>query len=782
MKKYEKYSLYAMDEETYETIRKLVLGTFAVKCKDRTTVQRNANLRFWRNKHKFSVENGKLFFLGKEVLTTTTLKKAVKRGFRKVQSCGSRPLSIHLKKTYAGLSEKQISNELHKSVEYQCVNPKFTNRRLNKNVTASKVGEKWQIDLMQMKNDQIKNEGVTYCYILSVIDVFSRFVILRPLQCKSSLAVSSEMKKIFAEHGKPNIIQCDQGGEFKGKVQKLFETQNIKMVRSRPYHPQSQGKVERSHRMVRNKISYMKRTKRGFNWARDLYKVQSAVNETPKEVLGYSTPLDVYTSRRDEKLLQRLKEASEKVYRRRQRRELKKGSGVSVYSIGEDVFIRHPSACRVPRRRYILKGKVIKRKTDAGRYQIRFRNPSGIIESCWKDVSDITSVTKQKEKARRKVTLLRKSMRKKYLITKSESDKMNELDIFRDRSIELLHNPTDAGSCQFASVSHQLSRHGIYRTSQQLREDAVKHIYHWRDYYQGFVVGRIDEYLAKMSNEWEYGDHLTLMALSREYNVQCVVVSSAGVDHTVVVSNNNLIDGNRETITLGHFPEHHYVSINVNANALENIMTALQMEATDELDQIEGGESTRTIDNEEAMLLETENDAEEEKEPPQIQIADDTEVTVQAHHEDNTMREEIEQTEIRLVNDQTIDGRVAIKDGQTVPSLPVEIWTMIIRYRIEQDPCARYNLMNVNRMFQSIVNDIPLPEIYIAPYVMLNVPRVVSVRRISQASGRWSGLMDEIRRVIRNPRWSFAWLHLRERDHRWFGITNIWWRNSRFYV
>ena len=30
----------------------------------------------------------------------------------------------------------------------------------------------------------------------------------------------------------------------------------IKLIKARPYHPQSQGKVERSHRRLRKKIMY----------------------------------------------------------------------------------------------------------------------------------------------------------------------------------------------------------------------------------------------------------------------------------------------------------------------------------------------------------------------------------------------------------------------------------------------------------------------------------------------------------------------------------------------
>ena len=44
-----------------------------------------------------------------------------------------------------------------------------------------------------------------------------------------------------------------KGSEVEGKVKPLCKALKIKLINSRPYHPQSQGKVERSHRQLRKK-------------------------------------------------------------------------------------------------------------------------------------------------------------------------------------------------------------------------------------------------------------------------------------------------------------------------------------------------------------------------------------------------------------------------------------------------------------------------------------------------------------------------------------------------
>ena len=73
--------LHLLDKEEYDTITKLVLGTFKIKCKDRTRRQRNAALKYWRHKNSFSVQDGELRFEGKRVLEMSNFNSVVKQAF-----------------------------------------------------------------------------------------------------------------------------------------------------------------------------------------------------------------------------------------------------------------------------------------------------------------------------------------------------------------------------------------------------------------------------------------------------------------------------------------------------------------------------------------------------------------------------------------------------------------------------------------------------------------------------------------------------------------------------
>ena len=113
------------------------------------------------------------------------------------------------------------------------------------------------IDLMDMsRKGSVKINWHLCRYGLLVIDVFSRFLWLRPFESKSSQVIAIELVCIYMEHGSPEIIQYNQGGEFKKALKLLCDRMNIKLIYSRPHHNQSQGKVARYYRALRSKMEY----------------------------------------------------------------------------------------------------------------------------------------------------------------------------------------------------------------------------------------------------------------------------------------------------------------------------------------------------------------------------------------------------------------------------------------------------------------------------------------------------------------------------------------------
>ena len=130
--------------------------------------------------------------------------------------------------------------------------------------------------------------------------VLSRYHWLIPLERKKSSPIAVALSTIYKEHGPPRVLQHDQGREFDGAVNKLCKKLGIKVIKGRPYHPQSQGKIERAHRSFKKKITYdlLTMRKTGVNWAKCLPGYARTLNQEVKEELSWKCPFEVYYGRK----------------------------------------------------------------------------------------------------------------------------------------------------------------------------------------------------------------------------------------------------------------------------------------------------------------------------------------------------------------------------------------------------------------------------------------------------------------------------------------------------
>ena len=91
----------------------------------------------------------------------------------------------------------------------------------------------------------VSKEGMKV--LLVVIDVFTGYIILRPLKTNTALLVAKELWNIFSLLGLPKVIQSDNGSEFVNAVVKeLVILMGVEHRFISPYNPRCDGKVERS--------------------------------------------------------------------------------------------------------------------------------------------------------------------------------------------------------------------------------------------------------------------------------------------------------------------------------------------------------------------------------------------------------------------------------------------------------------------------------------------------------------------------------------------------------
>lgn len=83
------------------------------------------------------------------------------------------------------------------------------------------INAQWDGDLASMENISKYNNGIKFLLIL--IDIFSRFLIVKPLKDKKkSDTVAKALKSIFTNSmRRPKTTRFDQGGEFKANVKNI---------------------------------------------------------------------------------------------------------------------------------------------------------------------------------------------------------------------------------------------------------------------------------------------------------------------------------------------------------------------------------------------------------------------------------------------------------------------------------------------------------------------------------------------------------------------------------
>ena len=127
-----------------------------------------------------------------------------------------------------------------------------------------------------------------YCYILTVLDMATRYpeaIALRNIRAKT---VVEALLKFFTHFGLPEELQSDQGSNFMSNVFKqTLREAGISQVTSSAYHPQSQGALERYHQILK---SMMRKFCLVFekDWDRSLPYLLFATREVASESLGFS--------------------------------------------------------------------------------------------------------------------------------------------------------------------------------------------------------------------------------------------------------------------------------------------------------------------------------------------------------------------------------------------------------------------------------------------------------------------------------------------------------------
>lgn len=125
-------------------------------------------------------------------------------------------------------------------------------------------------------------------FLLTVMCMATRYPEAIPLRKITSKAVMKVLVKFFSTFGLPKIVQTDQGTNFMSKVfTQTLQTLGISHRTSSPYHPESQGGLERFHQTLKSMLKkYCWES--GNEWDEGVPFVLFAAREITQESLRFS--------------------------------------------------------------------------------------------------------------------------------------------------------------------------------------------------------------------------------------------------------------------------------------------------------------------------------------------------------------------------------------------------------------------------------------------------------------------------------------------------------------
>lgn len=125
-------------------------------------------------------------------------------------------------------------------------------------------------------------------YILVLCDYATRYPEAFPLRTITAPAVLRSLVQFFSRVGIPDEILTDQGTNFTSRLLQLFHKQlGITALRTTPYHPQTDGLVERFNQTLKRMLQkFVSDT--GKDWDQWLPFVLFAYREVPQSSTGFS--------------------------------------------------------------------------------------------------------------------------------------------------------------------------------------------------------------------------------------------------------------------------------------------------------------------------------------------------------------------------------------------------------------------------------------------------------------------------------------------------------------
>jgi len=126
-------------------------------------------------------------------------------------------------------------------------------------------------------------------YMLTAIDYYTKYAWAFPVPDMSTETIMKViMKEIVCVHGAPESILTDRGSSFKSELANaIYALINTKKIQTTSYHPQTNGLVERMHRMMNDMLSCVCK-ENDNDWDENIQYIMMSYRKNKQATTGYS--------------------------------------------------------------------------------------------------------------------------------------------------------------------------------------------------------------------------------------------------------------------------------------------------------------------------------------------------------------------------------------------------------------------------------------------------------------------------------------------------------------
>jgi transposase InsO family protein len=194
--------------------------------------------------------------------------------------------------THLNIKKSDTDEFLRRQGDYQLTRTP-RRPRINKPIQADVPNQRWAADLVDVSTYSSPQNN-NYHWIMVCVDYFSGKIFARGMTNKRGATMRTTFEAIMnANNTVPHIIQGD--GEFsQGEFRASCVANGIRMIKTNPYSPTSNGKIERANREIRKLIRAGFVRNNNFRWSQHLADYVANIN-SQRRARSKQSPNDLWT-------------------------------------------------------------------------------------------------------------------------------------------------------------------------------------------------------------------------------------------------------------------------------------------------------------------------------------------------------------------------------------------------------------------------------------------------------------------------------------------------------